>query len=106
MLIILFLGDKMNLYKHEYDNGQYTYSKLDVITLPTMKHTYTHIPLSLEVLFGFKVRLNEADKCVSALIFSSSQNLVLSTLPTQEEMMLPYLPNVFAMIKPTPLYLL
>ncbi|KAL0142985.1 hypothetical protein V8B55DRAFT_1473259 [Mucor lusitanicus] len=52
-----------------------------------MKHTYTHILLSLEVLFGFK-------------------NLVLSTLPTQEEMKLPYLPNVSAMTRPTPLYLL
>ncbi|CAO3616958.1 unnamed protein product [Mucor fragilis] len=46
----------------------------------------TKIMLSLEALIGFK-------------------NLVLSTLPTEDEMMLPYLPNVTVLMKPTTLYL-
>ncbi|KAL9536729.1 hypothetical protein MBANPS3_012413 [Mucor bainieri] len=84
---ICMVGEKMDLYKLEFNNGQYNYSKLDTITLPTMKHTYTHMQLSLEALFAFK-------------------NLVLSTLPNKDEILLPYLTNVTTKMKPTTLYLL
>ncbi|KAG2230571.1 hypothetical protein INT48_006876 [Thamnidium elegans] len=57
------------------------------VKLPTMAHTFTHMTLTLEALFTFR-------------------KLIEATLPTEDDLLKPYMSNVMNNMKPTTLYLL
>ncbi|KAI8048482.1 hypothetical protein BDF21DRAFT_469106 [Thamnidium elegans] len=84
---IAIAGDNINLYKHDFENGKYTYQKVGNVKLPTMAHTFTHMTLTLEALFTFR-------------------KLIEATLPTEDDLLKPYMSNVMNNMKPTTLYLL